>query len=438
MFNVVLSVEPESIAEQLGITTGDVLLSINEKEISDVFDYRMITRNEQLSLLFLSDNEEIEYEIEKDEDEDLGIIFEHGLMDEAKHCRNKCVFCFIDQLPKGMRETLYFKDDDMRLSFLTGNYVTLTNLDDEEFERLLSYHLSPVNISVHATDPKLREYMTNNKNAGLLIERLKLLVANRTELNFQIVLCRGINDGDALNRTIEDLTSFIPNARSLSVVPVGLTKYRAENKLTPLSSFDAESSAEVLSLITSWQNRMLKKHGTRFVYASDEFYVKSITTLPAFSEYEDFPQLENGVGMLTIMQHEFDEYLNKINKNRFAEPHVFSIATGCAAHAFISNLADKLINHIENLQINIFAIENVFFGKEITVSGLLTGNDIIKQLFLRRNSLGKTLFIPKNALKANESVFLDGITVEELSKALNIEVVAIECSGFDFIDKIIS
>ncbi len=302
--NLITEVEKDSIAEELGIEPGDFLRGIDGQEMKDVFDYRYAVHDEELTLLIQkADGEEWELEIEKDEHEDLGLVFESGLMDKARSCSNKCIFCFIDQLPPAMRETLYFKDDDSRLSFLSGNYVTLTNMTDEDFAHILFYHLSPINISVHTTDPELRRFMLKNPRSEFLMAQLQKLYDANIEMNFQIVLCKGVNDGAQLDKTISDLAAFIPHGRSLSVVPVGITQFR--DGLYPMEPFTKEEAIGVVRQVEAWQEKLKAEKGTAFVFAADEFYLKAGLKIPLASAYEDFPQIENGVGMLALMRKEF-------------------------------------------------------------------------------------------------------------------------------------
>lgn len=415
--NIIIKVEQDSIAQELGISPGDVLLAINGQAVQDVFDYRYLINDEYLEMTILTaDGEECIAEVEKDYDEDIGIIFESGLMDEAKSCKNKCIFCFIDQLPKGMRESLYFKDDDSRLSFLQGNYVTLTNMSEEDIAHILYYHLSPINISVHTTDMLLRKKMLKNPNASKLLEVMKRLANGGIEMNLQVVLCKGINDGVALDKTIADCADFFPHSKSMSVVPMGLTKYR--EGLAVIEPFSHEDSVQIVKQVTSWQQKLKKKLGTAFVFASDEFYLKAGRGMPSVSEYEDFTQYENGVGMLSLMEYEFAEALKnaKILPNK---QNTLSIATGKAAVGLISILAQRAMDK-SNIRILVYAIENEFFGSEITVSGLLTGRDIINQL--QGKELGEYLMLPDSLLRNDTSTLLDDVDISEIEAALNIPI----------------
>jgi len=432
--NWIAHVDEDSIAEECGIEAGDTLLAINGDAVPDVFAYRTLIADEYLEVLIRkADGEEWLLEIEKDIDEDLGLTFCDGLMDDARSCRNKCVFCFIDQLPKGMRETLYFKDDDTRLSFLQGNYATLTNMTDDDIRRIISYHLSPINVSVHVADPELRRFMLKNKFAGRILEQIKMFADAGIDLNFQIVLCKGLNDGAKLDETIKALTAFIPRGRSLSVVPVGISRFRAENGLHPLPSFEQADCAAVIAQIHVWQDKLLAAHDIRFVFAADEFYLKANIPVPDHTAYEDFPQIENGVGMIALMQAEFDEVLTKTHiKKRVRD---ITVVTGMAAADFIRALSQKLMERVDGLTIRVVAIRNDFFGHEITVSGLLTGHDIIEQL--RETPLGEVVLLPKNLLRAGEETLLDDLTLADIANALGVPVRAVDTTGKAFADAVL-
>ena len=416
--HIVKSLMPGGIGEELGIEPGDKLLAINGNEIQDVFDYYYYEESEQLLLLIEKpDGEEWELEIEKDEDESLGIEFDQSLMDEYRSCRNKCMFCFIDQMPKGMRETLYFKDDDTRLSFLQGNYVTLTNMKDKDIDRIIYYHLSPINISVHTTNPELRKMMLNNNKAGNIMERMKKLAAAGIELHLQVVLCKGINDGEELDRTIRDITELYPSARSMSVVPIGLTKYR--DGLFKQEPFTKEDSEKVLDQIEEWQKKNLEKFGSRIVYAADEFYLKAEREIPEPECYEDFQQFENGVGMLSLFKSEFYGLLPQIT-DREKRKRTLSLVTGAAAFGLISEIASEIMKKFPNITINTYCIRNDFFGEMITVSGLLTGTDIINQL--RGRELGEYIILPDSLLRNGETVLLDDIYLSDIERDLGVKV----------------
>lgn len=429
--NIIIKVEPDSIAQEMGIEVGDILLDINGQPVKDVFDYRYLIQDEYLEIGIRKQNgEEWELEIEKDEYEDIGIVFETGLMDKAKSCSNKCIFCFIDQLPKGMRKTLYFKDDDSRLSFLQGNYVTLTNMKDEDLDRIIFYHLSPINVSVQTTDLELRKFMLKNPNATRLFTQLEKLYNAHIEMNFQIVLCSGINDGKYLDKSIEDLSKYIPVGKSMSIVPFGKSAHREGLYDIPL--FTSEQAKNVIEQVTKWQNRLLREKGTRFCFLSDEFYLTAGLPLPHYDDYEGFPQLENGVGMLTLMRDEFDEAIAELKPDN--KKRRLSIATGRIAFDFISELCDKIREKLTDTEIYVYPIRNDFFGETITVSGLITGTDIIKQL--KDKTLGDCLFIPENAFRAETTVMLDDMDITDIEKALNVKVTVSADEGHRFVKQI--
>ncbi len=430
--HLITGIEKNSVAEEMGIEPGDFIISVNGKEIADVFDYRYFTGEEYFELLIEKPcGEEWLLEIEKDREEELGLIFDSGLMDEAKSCRNKCIFCFIDQLPRGMRETLYFKDDDSRLSFLTGNYVTLTNVSDIEFEKVLYYHLSPINISVHTTNAKLREEMLKNKHAGRLKEYLDKLSAAGIEMNFQIVLCKGVNDGEELERTITDLAEYFPHGKSLSVVPVGISDHR--DGLYPLESFEKEDALKLVGQISRRQAELKEKIGTSFVFAADEFYIKAGVELPPYEHYEDFPQIENGVGMVSRFRQDFFDGLSAVTAGSLEAS--FAVVTGTAAAGLMNELCAELKKHVDGLDITVYDIRNDFFGENITVSGLLTGRDMLNGL--KDIKPGQTLLIPSNALRSGETVFLDDLTVKDISDKLGVKVVPI-ADAYHFINVVTS
>ena len=430
--HIIKEIEPGSIAEELELVPGDELVSINGTEIKDVFDYHYLIKDEFLTVLIKKeDGEEWELEIEKDYDEDLGIDFEEGLMDEYRSCRNKCIFCFIDQMPPGMRDTLYFKDDDARLSFLQGNYITLTNLSDEEIDRIIYYKLSPINISIHTMNEELRCKMLNNRFAGSALAKLKKLKEAGIMMNGQIVLCKGWNDGEELERSIHDLAAFMPEMESVSVVPVGLTKFR--EGLAELETFTKEDSRVVLEQIHRWQNILLQHYDTRFIYASDEWYIKADLPIPDEDSYEGYPQIENGVGMVRSLQNEFNEAFEELQgDDRTRE---LSLATGVLASPFITSLIIKINEKFPNITINTYTIDNNFFGTQITVAGLLTGGDIIEQL--KNVELGDALLLPEVLLRNGETVLLDDVTVQEIESALQTNIRIVQSDGKSFIDSII-
>lgn len=428
----IASVEPGSIADQLEIEVGDELLKINGKEIKDVFDYHFMVNDEYLLLLVRKKNgEEWELEIEKDYEQDLGIDFGDGLMDQYRSCRNKCVFCFIDQMPPGMRETLYFKDDDARLSFLQGNYITLTNMSEEDLDRIIFYRLSPINVSVHTTNRELRKKMLINRFAGDAIDKLEKLYENQIYMNSQIVLCKGYNDGVELDRTIGDLAKMQPYMQSLSVVPVGLTKYR--EGLAKLSKFSKEDANHVIDQVEAWQEKLLAEHGTRFVHLSDEWYLTAERPIPTEEYYEGYGQIENGVGMIRSLVDEVEEALSAATGDERKKK--ISLATGVLAAPIIRDMV-KLINEkYPNIDATVYTIENEFFGKDITVAGLLTGQDIIKQL--KEKELGDYLILPNVLLRQGEDVLLDDLRIPDLEKALQIKIRIVQSDGQSLVDTVV-
>ncbi|HOQ06891.1 MAG TPA: DUF512 domain-containing protein [Clostridiales bacterium] len=436
---VIANVQPNSAAMEAGIEPGDILLSVNGRQITDIFDYRFLVADPNIVVEIGKKNGEVwEIEIEKDEYEDLGLEFEDPLITGPKHCNNKCLFCFIDQLPKGMRQTLYFKDDDSRLSFLDGNYVTLTNMKRDELERIVRYRMTPVNVSVHTTDPGLRVKMLGNRFAGDVLEKMKILTDGGINVNAQIVLCKGLNDGAELDRTLNDLSELWPGLASISVVPVGLTKWR--EGLYPLEPFTADESARVIEQVEQWQRRFLDKFGTRLVYAADELYIKAGIELPSYEEYEDFPQIENGVGMMTQFMYEFDSFLemygSELDKRwKDQSPRTVSIATGKCAAGYIKKMARTLEKRFDGLHINVYAIENEFFGENVTVTGLLTGRDIAGQLEGR--PLGSELLISRSMLKSGEELFLDDYTVDGLSSVLGKKISIVDNDGAGFVTRVL-
>ncbi len=432
MDNIIIKIEKNSIAEELGIEPGDVLESINSQPVTDVFDYRFIIQNEYIKLGIKKKSGQVAvYEIEKDEACDLGIVFESGLMDKAKSCANKCIFCFIDQLPKNMRQTLYFKDDDSRLSFLSGNYVTLTNMSEVDLDRIIYYHLSPINISIHTTDPELRVFMLKNPKAANVLEQMERLNSAGIQMNFQIVLVKGVNDKERLDKTIADLVKYIDKQASLSVVPVGITKHR--DGLFLMEPFTKEDCISIIKQVEGWQRKFLSEFKTRFVYAADELYIKGGLTIPNYEAYEDFPQIENGVGMIALMAFEFTSAIKKI-KIKAKKKHI-SVVTSIGAFDFINGLAGKLKRKFAGLEITVYAVENNFFGEHVTVSGLLTGGDIINQL--KDKSLGDLLLIPANCLRADTTVLLDDITIEQMEARLNVKIKPVKINGRNFIEAVI-
>ena len=427
-------VEEGSIAEELNIEPGDKLLKINDQEIKDIFDYQYLVQDEHLEVLIeKADGEEWILDIDKEFDEDLGIEFDNGLMDNYRSCSNKCIFCFIDQMPKGMRDTLYFKDDDSRLSFLQGNYVTLTNMSDSDIDRILKYHLSPINVSFQTTNPELRCKMLGNRFAGEALKKVDRLCAPGTgiELNGQIVLCKGVNDGAELERSISDLTKYIPNLQSVSVVPVGLSKYR--DGLYPLEPFEKEDACNVIDMIEKWQKKVYDEHGIHFIHASDEWYFLAGREFPEAERYDGYIQYENGVGMMRLLLDEYGEALNAL-KNGHAEElnsikREISLATGRLVYPCIQQIAERAMEVCPGLKVHVYEIVNEFFGERITVSGLLTGQDIIKQLKGRK--LGTTLYLPENLLRSGEDYLLDDVKIGDIEKELDIKIGISKCDGHE-------
>jgi putative radical SAM enzyme (TIGR03279 family) len=434
--HVIRAVNPGSIAQEMGIEQGDRLLAIDGQEIRDIFDYQYYIQDEYIEVLVEKHSgEEWLLEIDKEYEEDLGVEFENGLMDDYRSCRNRCIFCFIDQMPKGMRDTLYFKDDDSRLSFLQGNYVTLTNTSEEDIDRIIRYHLSPINISFQTTDPELRCKMLHNRFAGEALKKVDRLYAGGIRMNGQIVLCKGVNDKGELNRSIRDLTKYIPQLESVSVVPVGLSKYR--EGLYPLEPFTKEDAREVIAMIHGWQEEIYALHGIHFIHASDEWYILAELPLPEASRYDGYLQLENGVGMVRLLKEEVKEMLTELQRSgfRLQKKREVSLATGLLPFRYIQEMAEELMRMQSHLTVRVYPIRNDFFGELITVSGLLTGGDIQTQLMGKE--LGEELLLPQNVLRSGEDVFLDDMTVSELGNTLQVNINIVKSSGRDFVKKIL-
>lgn len=430
--HIIEQVEPGSIAEQLEIEPGDVLLSMNHMGVEDIFDYHYHEKEEFLTLLIRKpDGEEWELEIEKDSEEDLGMSFGSSLMDEYHSCHNKCIFCFIDQMPPGMRDTLYFKDDDTRLSFLQGNYVSLTNMSSEDLDRIIRYKMAPINISVHTTNPELRVRMLKNRFAGDIMEKIGKLSAAKIPMNSQIVLCKGFNDGKELERSIRDLSAYLPYMESLSVVPVGITRYR--EGLEKLEPFTREDARQVVAVIEGWQDKLKKEHGSRFVHASDEWYMMAGLPIPEAEYYEGYHQLENGVGMMRLFMESFLACLESASGDD--KKREVSVVTARLAYSVIQELLARLPEKFPNTVVHLYCIRNDFFGETITVTGLLTGQDMIAQL--KGKPLGEKLLIPGNTLKADEAVFLDDITLEDFGRTLQVPVDIVKSTGQDMLEKIL-
>ena len=429
--HIVYKVLPGSIAEEVEVEPGDVLISVNDHEIEDIFDYHYYTNEEYLTVVIRKpDGEEWELEIEKEYEDDLGIEFENGLMDDYKSCHNKCIFCFIDQMPKGMRDTLYFKDDDSRLSFLEGIYVTLTNMKEHDLDRIIEYKLGPINVSVQTMNPELRCKMLNNRFAGDALEKLKRLYEAGIPMNGQIVLCKGVNDGAELERSIQELMEYMPIMESVSVVPVGLSKYR--DGLYPLEPFEKEDACEVIDMIERYQKECVKQYGLHFIHASDEWYLLAERELPKADNYDGYIQLENGVGMLRLLRDEFAEALEQLGTDEVTkEEYHITIATGLLAAPTLQELSEDFSKKFPQAKIEVVSIRNDFFGERITVSGLLTGQDLIAQL--KDRNLGEKLLLPCNLLRSGEEVLLDDITLDELKKTLQVPIDIVKSSGRDLV-----
>jgi len=431
--HLIHSVKKDSIAYEMGVIGGDFLLEVNGVYPEDVFDYQFLIADEFIELLILkADGEQWLLEIDKDENEDLGIEFSSGLMDEYRSCQNRCIFCFIDQMPPGLRETLYFKDDDARLSFLQGNYITLTNLSDSDVDRIIRYHLAPINISIHTTDPDLRCKMLGNRFAGEALEKIGRLFDAGITMNGQIVLCKGINDGEKLSQSISDLMVYQPYLESLSVVPAGLTRYR--DNLYPLEVFSKGDAEQVLGLVHGFQREAFAKFGSNFVYAADEWYLLAGWELPKAEAYGGYPQLANGVGMMRLWIDEVEEALLATSSLRPPSRNL-SIATGLLAYPYIKGVCNHIMKLFPDIRINVYGIINYFFGDSITVSGLLTGIDILNQL--KGEVLGERLLVPENVLRFGEDVFLDDFTVGQLESALQVGIDIVKSSGRGFVEAIV-
>lgn len=427
----IVKVNPDSLGEELGLKPGDILLEMNGHPVRDVIDYMYYEASAELSLLMEIDGEEVLFEIEKEPEEPLGLDFENYLMDRQRSCKNKCIFCFIDQLPEGLRDTLYFKDDDARLSFLMGNYITLTNLSEEDIDRIIEMRISPINISVHTTNPELRVEMMANPNAAKINEILQRFYEAKIEMNCQIVLCNRVNDGEELRKTLEDLAALAPYVRSTSVVPVGLTDHR--KGLCRLFPFDKEEAIEVIETIEEIGERQLKACGVRGCYPSDEFYVLAERPIPPEEFYDGYPQIENGVGLMRSLQTELEDVLADEDGDEISR--VIGIVTGVMAADYMDALLKMVSEKFVGLKYRIFPIVNNFFGKNITVSGLVTGTDITAQL--KDAELPSRLLIPGSMLRAEQDLFLDSMSLEQVSEILDRPISVTMNDGADLLDKIL-
>ncbi len=421
-----------SFAERAGILPGDTLVSIDGNEINDVLDYRFYLTNREITLSLSGERGEYSVKIKKGEYDDIGLEFDTPLMDKKHSCKNKCIFCFIDQNPKGLRDSLYFKDDDSRLSFIHGNYITLTNMQDSDIDRIIKMRMSPINISIHTTNPELRVKMMKNIRSGEVLGYLDRFSRAGLGMCGQIVLCRGVNDGKELERTLSDLKSYYPALTSVAIVPAGLTDHR--DGLYPLSDFTRDEAREVIATVNAMGESCLSEYGTRMFYLADELYLKAELPIPDADYYEDYPQIENGVGMLRSFADEYNMALEDLDLliQGLTEPRCVTLVTGVAAYPMLSLFAEHIMSHSSLLKIKVKCIVNNFFGKNITVAGLLTGKDILEQL--GGEELGDAVLIPENCLKHGEDIFLCGMTVDELSAALGTPVLKSLCDGYAFVE----
>ncbi len=428
----IASVTKNSIADKGGIKPMDTIVSINANEINDVLDYRFYITEKKLDIALLRDGKPLLVTLKKPQYDDLGLDFETYLMDQKHSCTNKCIFCFIDQNPQGMRQQCYFKDDDSRMSFFYGNYVTLTNMKKADVDRLVKMRISPINISVHTTNPELRCKMMNNRFAGQVLEYLQVFKDGEIYMNMQIVACRGINDGSELEKTLDDLSKYFPYVESIAVVPAGLTKHR--EGLFPLFEYDKDSARAVIELVDKKRAEFMQKYGMSFVQCSDEWFLKAELELPDEDYYDGYPQLDNGVGVMRSQEAETADRIEQLKEQDFTLPQKrkISSATGVSAYNFIKRMAKDVCDNFEGLEYNVYCIQNEFFGKSVTVSGLVTGGDLYKQL--KDKELGEELLIPDVMLRHEKDLFLDNMSIDELSDKLNVKITAVRCTGYDFVD----
>lgn len=427
-------VEPGSPARRARIHKGDTLISINGNAITDVLDYRFYMTDEHLEILLCDQEKKLRtVVVEKDEYDDLGLEFETYLMDRQMGCKNACIFCFVDQTPPGMRKSLYFKDDDTRMSFLFGNYTTLTNLKEGDIQRIIKMHISPINISIQTMNPALRVQMMKNPFAGESLKFVRMLTEGGIKINTQIVLCPGYNDGEQLEYSLSELAKLGPNVQSIAVVPVGLTRYR--EKLTPLRGFFPQEAVEVVKTMERWGEYFCKEYGTRTAYASDEFYILAGKDFPPYEFYEDFAQLENGVGMMTLMQHDFTQALKEAQLEQSPAAHRCTIATGQLAYPMMQNFAERVQQAFPQVQVQVKKIRNDFWGPTITVAGLITGQDLLAQL--EGLDLGSELLIPANMLRHEQDRFLDDLTLEQVQETLGVPVLPVENDAFELLARML-
>lgn len=430
----ITSVEPGSPARRARIHKGDTLISINGNAITDVLDYRFYMTDEHLEILLCDQEKKLRtVVVEKDEYDDLGLEFETYLMDRQMGCKNACIFCFVDQTPPGMRKSLYFKDDDTRMSFLFGNYTTLTNLKEGDIQRIIKMHISPINISIQTMNPALRVQMMKNPFAGESLKFVRMLTEGGIKINTQIVLCPGYNDGEQLEYSLSELAKLGPNVQSIAVVPVGLTRYR--EKLTPLRGFFPQEAVEVVKTMERWGEYFCKEYGTRTAYASDEFYILAGKDFPPYEFYEDFAQLENGVGMMTLMQHDFAQALKEAQLEQSPAAHRCTIATGQLAYPMMQDFAERVQQAFPQVQVQVKKIRNDFWGPTITVAGLITGQDLLAQL--EGLDLGSELLIPANMLRHEQDRFLDDPTLEQVQETLGVPALPVENDAFELLARML-
>lgn len=442
---LIYGVKKGSIANQIGLKKGDYIITINGEKIFDILDYKFNTEDEYVELEIEHKNGEIEiYEIEKEISEDLGIEFEHELIDRPKNCTNKCIFCFMEQLPEKVRDTLIFKDDDYRLSFFTGNYITLTNMKDFDIDRIIRYRLSPINISIHATDEKVRCMMLNNRFAGKVLSYLDKFYEAGIAINTQIVLCKGINDGKILEKTIEDLSKYVPVLKSICIVPVGLSKNR--EGLFPLKGLNKEDCINAINIASKYQEEFKKKYKSPIVYLADEFYLKAEMKVPNYSDYLDFGQLEDGIGMISLFDHDFNKKIKQVKEDISLGKidsdisKTVTLVTGKISDKYIRLKAKRIMRIFKNININVISVENKYFGKDITVTGLVVGRDIISTLnTLKENGmkLGEYIILPEVMLKDDEDIFLDNTTLKQVQESINTNIVVSDGTAAGFVDAII-
>jgi putative radical SAM enzyme (TIGR03279 family) len=426
----ITAIEPGSAAERCHLRVGDILHSVDGHPIRDCMDYRFYTTGRLLKLEVERQGRKFRMLVKKEEYQELGLDFATYLMDKPRSCHNRCIFCFIDQLPKGMRDTLYFKDDDTRLSFLTGNYVTLTNVGQEDLQRIARQHISPINISVQATDPQLRVSMLRNNRADRLMDQMAYLARHRIQMNCQIVLCKGVNDGVQLERSLTDLEKLYPAVHSVSVVPVGLSRYR--EGLYPLEPFEPEDARQVVEQVERLAEACRRRHGSRLFYLADEFYLKAGLPIPPAEEYDGFPQIENGVGLLASLREEFTQALEQLEvAPATGDKRVISLATGEAAYGHLRQMVDELTARCHNLEVKMYQINNQFFGERITVTGLITGGDLMDQL--RGKELGEALYISACMLRDEGDVFLDDVTPKQVEQELGVPLIPCPNDGWELV-----